>query len=269
MSNTPEYTTDVQNIITASINLERKNASQELLTILIISGLVIDIIVAVISYFLAENSIQPVKDAYESQKIFIANASHEIKTPLAAISANLEAADLKNNQWIKNVEIETEKLTVLNTGLLNLARTDLISTAKPPENANLKQLIQDELKTFLPRTKAKNESIVITKKLADATQKICATDFRELLLILLDNALKYCDQKIDIKLEPHELTIKNDGPLIPEKDLPHLFERFYQADKSSDGVGLGLSIAKSLAERNNWQLSAKISDNFNVFVLKY
>ena len=70
---------------------ERQAAAQDLLVTLLISGLAIEIVVAVISYFLAEEAIKPVREAYTAQKVFIANASHEIKTPLAAITANLEA----------------------------------------------------------------------------------------------------------------------------------------------------------------------------------
>ena len=62
--------------------------------------------------------------------------------------------------------------------------------------------------------------------------------------------------------------VKNDGTLISEKDLAHIFDRFYQADKSAEGVGLGLSIAKTLADRNNWKISAKSTDSETEFVVK-
>ena len=123
-----EFSEDVENFVEKSIAAERQTAARDLLITLIISGVAIEIMVAFISYFLADEAIKPVREAYEAQKVFIANASHEIKTPLAAISANLEAADIKNNRWISNVEKETAKLTILNGELLTLARTDLINT---------------------------------------------------------------------------------------------------------------------------------------------
>ena len=190
----PTYTTDVQNIIINSITSERSKASNELLTTLIIAGISIDILVGIISYFLAEESIKPVKEAYQNQKVFIANASHEIKTPLAAISANLEAADLHNNKWIQNIKSETEKLTTLNGELLNLARIDLVSESQPTKEAILTSLIENELKTVQPRLDAKN--IILSKNLPKITAKINPKDFREIFSILLDNAIKYSEKQV-------------------------------------------------------------------------
>ena len=142
---------EFENTITVSLNKEREAAAKDLLVILIAAGISIDIIVALVSYYLAEESIKPIREAYESQKIFIANASHEIKTPLAAISANLEAADIKNNKWIKNVEQETAKLTNLNNELLALARTDLIKSTTASQEINLQDFVNEQLKTVEPR----------------------------------------------------------------------------------------------------------------------
>ena len=99
--------------------------------------------------------------------------------------------------------------------------------------------------------------------------KINPDDFRQILRILLDNAIKYSDKKIVFALSNDEMTVANDGAEIAEKDLPHVFERFYQADKSTEGVGLGLSIAKSVAMRNGWGLSAKSAKNSTEFILKF
>ena len=90
-----------------------------------------------------------------------------------------------------------------------------------------------------------------------------------MLSILLDNAIKYSDKIIQLRLTNNELMVTNDGTVIAEKDLPHVFERFYQADKSSEGVGLGLSIAKSIAMRNGWGLSVSSDDKMTYFTLKY
>lgn len=263
----PVYTTDVKNIIINSITVERTKTSNDLLIILFISGISIEILVAIISYFLAEESIKPVKEAYESQKIFIANASHEIKTPLAAISANLEAADLHENKWIKNIEFETQKLATLNGELLNLARIDLVSEPSKAQDANLQKIIENELKSAQPRINSKK--LEYSKNLKKIITKISPKDFREIISILLDNAIKYSKKQIEIILSEHEFIIKNDGKLISKSDQEHIFERFYQADKSSEGVGLGLSIAKSLAEHNHWQLCMKTDQNLNIFTLKF
>ena len=259
-----EFSQDVEDFVEMSITVERQTAARDLLITLIISGVAIEIMVAFISYFLAGEAIKPVREAYEAQKVFIANASHEIKTPLAAISANLEAADIKNNRWISNVEKETAKLTILNGELLTLARTDLINTVNL-EEVDLGAATLRELETFEPRL----DGIDFEKDINMGKVKINISDYRQVLGILMDNAIKYCDKKISVALNDRELKIKNDGTMISEKDLAHIFDRFYQADKSAEGVGLGLSIAKALADCNNWKISVKSSDSVAEFAVKF
>ena len=231
---------------------------------LVFSGIAIEITVAIVSYFMAEEAIKPVREAYNAQKIFIANASHEIKTPLAAITANLEAADIHGNRWIRNVERETEKLTMLNSELLTLARTDLV-TERKAEDTNLREVIDTALENLTPRLQNRTlkKKIVLPEK-----TRINRGDFEQILNILMDNAIKYSDSKIILDLNGHKLVVENDGAKISPEALPHVFERFYQADKTSEGVGLGLSIAKSLAERNGWKLSAN-SDKNTSFILEF
>jgi signal transduction histidine kinase len=255
---------EASKLFDAWIQSEREAAARNLLISLIVSGIGIELAVVFISYYLAEEAIKPVREAYESQKVFIANASHEIKTPLAAISANLEAADIKNNHWIDNVAMETEKLTALNLELLTLARTDLVNTVTS-EEVNVKELVEKQLKSFEPRMndiKFKKELNVSDKV------KVNASDFSQLLGILMDNAIKYSNKKITLTLEDHVLKVTNDGATISKDALPHVFDRFYQADKNSEGVGLGLSIAKSLADRNHWNLSVKSNSN-TTFALNF
>lgn len=259
------YTDDFENIIKVTIENEKQAAARDLLIMLIVSGVAIEVIVAFVSYYLAEEAIKPVREAYESQKVFIANASHEIKTPLAAISANLEAADIKGNKWISNVEKETAKLTELNNELLILARTDLVNEARV-EEVDLGKVLNESLKSFESRM----DGIKMTKNLnITGKVKINKNDFLQIFNILMDNAVKYCNKKIRIELDDHNLIISNDGAKIPKKDLEHIFERFYQVDKTADGVGLGLSIAKATAERNGWILSAASEKGLTSFKLNF
>ena len=254
-----------EDTINVTIRRERQAAANDLLLTLIVSGVAIELIVAGVSFYLAEESIKPVREAYEAQKVFIANASHEIKTPLAAITANLEAADIHGNKWLRNVEQETEKLTALNNELLTLARTDLMEKSALDE-VELKKITAEVIESFESRL----SKVDFTSKLsARGKMKLSAADFKQVLSILLDNAIKYSDKKIRLKLTNSELVVANDGTVIAEKDLPHVFERFYQADKSSDGVGLGLSIAKSIAMLNGWELAANSDDKMTYFTLKY
>lgn len=257
------FSDEMQEIFRDSIRDERRAAASQLLITLVCSGILIEVAVALVSYLLAEEAIKPVKEAYEAQKVFIANASHEIKTPLAAISANLEAADVHGNKFIDNVERETEKLTTLNNELLTLARTDIVSETVATE-VNLDEMVEKDLKCFTPRMK----NMEFKSKIMAGKVKINATDFMQIFDILMDNAIKYAEKKIILKLDEHTLTIKNDGAKIKPDEIEHIFERFYQTDKSSEGVGLGLAIAKSVAERNNWKLSAE-SNKMTTFTLEF
>ena len=259
------YPSEVEEFVESRIQAEKQAAAGQLLIILIISGIAIETAVAFVSYYLAEEAIKPVHEAYEAQKIFIANASHEIKTPLAAIAANLEAADIQNNKWIKNVERETEKLSALNGELLTLARTDLV-TEVSEEEVDLAELVQKSVDGMKPRM----SKVKFTEKIKNPGRiKITAADIIQILEILMDNAIKYSDKKISLALDSHELKVENDGKEIHEKDLPHIFERFYQVDKSAEGVGLGLAIAQSLAQRNGWILSAESKNGKTKFILKF
>ena len=255
---------DIENIINSNIRQEKESAAQNLLITLISSGIAIEIVVVLISYFMAEEAIKPVKEAYEAQKVFIANASHEIKTPLAAISANLEAADIHDNKWISNVEAETAKLTKLNNELLGLAKTDLMEGGVIKE-VELKDLVNRVLDGFEPRLSDKK---LVRKFNWDKKVKINPADFEQILSILMDNAVKYSAKKITVELDRNSLKISNDGAKIPADKIAHVFDRFYQVDKSSDGVGLGLSIAKSLADKNHYKLSVK-SDKLTTFLLVF
>ncbi len=256
---------DMEHMVIRSVESERRAAAQNLLINLLLAGVIIEVVVVLASYLLAETAIRPVRDAYDSQKIFIANASHEIKTPLAAISANLEAADIHNNKWISNAEKEVAKLTSLNNELLALARTDLIDDAKEDE-VELDELIKENLKVFEPRL----NKIHLTKKFSTRGKvKLASMDYIQIFNILMDNAVKYCDKEIKLFVDNHKLIIENDGAKISQKNLPHIFERFYQADKSTDGVGLGLSIAKTTADRNKWTLSAESDKKMTRFILTF
>ncbi len=259
------FSNDMERVVRVSIEEEKQAAANDLLRMLIIAGVAIEVVVAVVSYFLAEEAVRPVSEAYEAQKLFIANASHEIKTPLAAISANLEAADIQGNKWIKNIETETEKLTRLNTDLLTLARTDLVATSEE-RVVNVNELVAKVVESFEPRLTKIDFKKSIT--LGNDKVKTHPEDLEQILRILLDNAIKYCDTKIRLKVETHTLSVSNDGAKIAPKDLEHVFERFYQTDKSAEGVGLGLAIAKTLAERNGWKLAAT-SDRVTKFVLNF
>lgn len=260
--------TSFRQIIDDRIRADREASLHSLLLTLLITGLSVETVVAIFSYLFAEQAIRPVKSAYEAQKIFIANASHEIKTPVAAIKANLEAADLsERNHWIKNIELEADKIETLNLALLRLAKTDAYKETLKVEEFSLKKVSQSVLASFKSRLDQKQISLKYT--CPDKKIKLNKQDFKEIFEILLDNAIKYCGQNITIDIDNKKLVITNDGATIPSNKLPHIFDRFYQVDKSASGSGLGLAIAQSLASRNHWALTAASTSKTTTFTLQY
>lgn len=251
------------------IQAEQKHFLNSLLMSLFVAGFCVEVAVAIMSYVLAETAIRPIKEAYDAQKTFVANASHEMKTPIAAIMANLEVADIQDNQWIDNVSQEVEYMNTLNQELLALARAESsISAAKKTENVNLKEFVDEIIAPFLPRMKAKKVKFEFKTQLKTAKVKIVKNDFRQIVTILIDNAIKYCDKKITISLTSKSFLIENDGAVISAENLPRIFDRFYQTNKSAEGVGLGLAIAKTIASREGWKLEVK-SDKVTKFILSF
>ncbi len=259
----PRMNEEVEDFMEDVIREEKDTAARQLLITLTAAGLAIEIVVALVSYYLAEQAIKPIRETYDAQKVFIANASHEIKTPLAAIAANLEAANIKGNKWIKNIERETTKLTNLNNELLTLARADL-TKASEKKMTNVKDLLTKIASEFEPRLKNIDFTYYYN---GSSNTKINAEDLTQILNILMDNAIKYCNRMVKLRVINNEILVINDGATIDDKDLPHIFDRFYQADKSAGGVGLGLSIAKAVAERNHWNLIASSTKNTTTFKL--
>ena len=259
------YSEDAVDYFNDRLQEEREASLKTLLISLIITGVGVEIIVFFVSLYLAELSIKPVKTAYKAQKEFIANASHEIKTPLAVIQANLEAADIQNNHWIDNIAVKTEELAALNNELLTLARIEAGTLEKKLEKVNLKDFIRETVMPLTPQIENKKASLKLrTKDLKKPEQTVNKPALRQLLNILLDNAIKYCDKSIIITIEDSKITVKNDGATIKKDQLEHIFDRFYQTDKTKNGVGLGLAIAKQLAETNGWDLKVD-SNNKNTW----
>lgn len=260
----------VTEYVVKKVNDDRRNNLNSLLFSLVVSGLAIEVIIFLVSLYLASEAIKPVRETYEAQKDFIANASHEIKTPLAAISANLEAADISDNHWIDNAIIKVDELTTLNNELLTLARADSIDQAKNEVEIDLPEFIDDMLAPYEPQIQKKHITLSVGRSgLKKPVIKINEPAFRQILNILIDNAIKYTNQKIVANLTDTSFIIKNDGTIIKSKDIDRIFDRFYQTDKNKAGVGLGLAIAKQVADKNHWRLSASSTDKYTTFTLKF
>lgn len=254
------------------IEAEREESLQTLLVSLIVSGVAVEAIIALLSIYLAEQSIKPVRNAYQAQKDFIANASHEIKTPLAVIQANLEAADIKNNKWLDNAAKKAEDLAELNNQLLDLARSESFAEEIKQSDINLKKLVQGITDAFEPKATEQGKTITYSFSIPDDYRpRLNRKALEQILNIYVDNGIKYAKEVVSINVKKDRISVISDGKLIAKTKLPHLFDRFYQADKTSEGVGLGLAIAKSVAIKNNWKVYAEVDEEqkTNIFTLEF
>jgi len=236
-------------------------------------ALVMLIAIFFISKFFANKAIKPIKESFDRQKQFIADASHELKTPLTVINTNAEvllanSEDTIKNQskWIYYIKSEVERMIKLTNDLLYLAQTDHSDIKLISTDFNLSETIENVILTM--------EAIIFENNMfLDYTIEpniICYGNneqIKQVVMILLDNALKYTNPngKISLSLKKYNnkaiLTISNTGKGIPEEYLNNIFDRFYRLDKSrskkSGGYGLGLSIAKSIIEQHKGKISVK------------
>lgn len=248
------------------IRSDREEGNIRLLATLIAVGVGIEVAVFLVSYVLSKKIIEPVESAYEKQKLFIANASHELKTPLAVIQANVEALDVdkENEKWKNNIENEITHANKLVLDLLQLAKMDAGNIGKnAPEKFNFSEEISKRVEMFSPKFGGKiNLKSSVKKEFFLPKQ-----DILQVLDILLDNATKYGEKKISVVLNENSVAVLNDGAKIPKKDLEKVFDRFYQTDKTKEGSGLGLAIAKAICKQNGWKISATSEKGLTKFLV--
>ncbi len=213
----------------------------------------------IISWFLAGWALGPARKAWEEQNRFVADASHELKTPLTVILANLKILlshpdeTIKSQQrWIQNTQEEASRMQKLVKNLLFLARSEEEPLPQSTSPVNFSDLLWSSLLPF--ESLAFEQGVTLSEDIApDLWVLGDAQQLRQLALILLDNACKYAglEKKVRAVLSSSQdkvcLRVSNTGEPIPQEELPRLFDRFYRTDKSRSrkegGYGLGLSIA--------------------------
>ena len=239
--------------------------------ILIVIAVVAVAVFFVVSLFFSRWALRPVAQAWDQQKQFVADASHDLKTPLTVILANTsivlehpERSVASQSQWLESTQHEAESMQGLVNDLLLLARLDEGTTqAAEFEDVDLSDLLEGELLQF--ESVAFERGIELEANI-DAGLVVRGNPARlsRLASTLLDNACKYAGgRSVDVALHAHghdvALSVHNTGPAIPPEDLPHVFDRFYRADKArtrdESGYGLGLAIALSIAQEHGGELS--------------
>lgn len=245
---------------------ERNSHVTRLGVTLLSVGVILELLIFAVSSIIAEQLVKPVQEAYEQQREFIANASHELKTPIAAIRANFEALDVEEEPWTDNIDLELDKAQNLVRDLLLLARMDGRVEKAPKKRCDLSEIVKKHVKAIEVRLDGKKLKTDIAE---DVVATLVQDDFVQILSILLDNAAKYTKSWVSVELKNNYVKVENDGKEIPAAKMEHIFERFYQVDKTAMGVGLGLSIAKSAADHNDWEIIADSNKKSTSFTLYF
>lgn len=245
-----------------------KALSLRLFWICLFIGLIGILFIFILVFFLSRWMILPVQTAFEKQKQFIADASHELKTPLTIITTNAEvlSASLQNNKWLNHILAQTNRMSTLIRELLELARLDSGRESQDFLEFNMSTAVKNTALSFesMAYEYGKTYEINIMDNILLAGNE---NGIKQLTTILLDNAFKYSDDrgKISISLSQHGdkkiLTIENTGKGIAKEEQTRIFERFYRSDSSrsreSGGYGLGLSIASSIVQTHRGNIQVK------------
>ncbi|MCK5811270.1 MAG: HAMP domain-containing histidine kinase [Clostridiales bacterium] len=232
---------------------------------------------------MTKKAIEPIKKAWEKQKRFVGDASHELRTPISAIKTNMEIVSEDDNKtigehrkWIDNIDQETNRMSELVNKLLFLSRKDSEDNKIFYDVINLAEEIKIILKEF--EIKFKNKNITFESSLANTYIKADKTDIHQLISSLLDNAFKYTESgRVKIKIYEDSfysvLEISDTGIGVSEEEKYKIFERFYRVDRArrsaKKGYGLGLSIVKSIVEEYNGKIELKSKLNKgSTFIIK-
>ncbi len=231
---------------------------------LLVIFLTAELIFLFVAAYLSDKASQPIEESFKKQQDFIANASHELKSPLTIIQANTDiilsqpgSNVYQQQKWLDSTKLEVQRMSNLISNLLFLSKNSDETTVELFSNIDFSDLVLNRVLSF--------ESIAYEQDIdykyyiqPDIYFKGDEEQLEMMVSILIDNAMKYCDLHhgvINIQLEEKKdiitLAVNNNGPIIAKEELKNLFDRFYRVDKSRSreqgGVGLGLSIAKEIA----------------------
>ncbi len=264
-------------VVFADNHLAEEAASQLLLSscILTMIGLMI---MFCISIMISNWLVAPVSKAFELQKQFISDASHELKTPLSVITTNAEVleGEIGENKWLTYIRSEALRMNTLLGELLTLARLDSNGVQNVFSEFDLSKAVEGSALPFestaFESGRAFNSNITEGITFNGSQDKI-----KQLTAILLDNAFKYspADGEISVCLTQvsgkNILTVSNTGDPIPEDEIKNIFDRFYRTDKArsraSGSYGLGLAIAKSIVAAHGGKISVNCADGKVIFTV--
>lgn len=230
-----------------------------------------------LSYFLAGRTLKPIQEMLDEQSRFISDASHELKTPITSLKSafevylrNSKPTLSKSKTLIRESLEETNKLQALTESLLQLAQYEKLNRNKRFSKVAVEKVICESIKRVKP--KANKAGVKIRKDIVSFNLLGNRDSLVNLVTIVLDNAVKYSKKNSIVWISSKKksgkgvIVVKDQGIGISEKDLPHIFDRFYRADPSRskvkrDGYGLGLAIAKEITNQHGGVIRVKSKVN--------
>lgn len=228
------------------------------------------IVIIILIILISRKAVKPAAESYEKQKQFITDANHELKTPLTLIHTNLDImeTEIGANEWLSDIWEETKIMTKLVNRLVSLARMDEDNPKFTKETFSLSEVVLDTVSAFAQHIRNQQKRI-----LTDVPDGINyhgnEAAIRQLISILMDNAVKYCDPegiiRITLRGGKHPIIlVDNSYMAVGNIELDRLFDRFYRADKArtyGGGFGIGLSIAKAIVEKHHGNINASPLDD--------
>ena len=259
-------------------NKEALQNSKQFFIVSIFIFLLSVIVFTIISYYLSRWMIKPSEKAIKNQKIFVANISHDLKTPITIIKANADLIEneVKNKKSIKYIKQETEKLNHLVNEMLTLTRIDNTISKENFKSFNFGDSLFDVVLPF--------ESIAYEKGISFNINIDEVTDYfgdesniQKLAEILIDNAMSYTAKGGIVDVDAYEnskivtLSVTNTGEPISDEKKVEIFDRFYRESKSRESTGnhygLGLSIASTIVKKHNGKISIESKNGKNTFTV--
>lgn len=253
---------------------------------LLIGYFIVIVLLSFSAIIIAERTISPIREAFYKQKELIANASHELKTPLTVINTNLSVLENNKtetiesqNRWINNIIEQTNRMNRLIYQMLDLSKTESLLANETKQPIQLSELIEKLVMEF--EVNAFEKKIHVTSNIEEnIVFNGNMENMIKLFTILIDNAIKYTQENgaIDLSLTHKknkiEFTIQNTGKGIEKENLGKVFQRFYKQDESynqdsNHSFGLGLAIAKAIVDQLNGTITVTSEVNVHTtFVVK-
>ena len=234
-------------------------------------------VIAVVSFLISASIVKPVEEAFNKQKQFISDASHELKTPIAVISANSDILqeDIGDNKWLGYIRSETDRMSRLINSLLTLTRLEMSSDKSNMHKLDICNAIMEVTMPF--ESVAFEKGVTLFCDLLDEEIMVNGNEeqLKQVVAILTDNAIKHCYEGGTVNVDARRvknkciISVSNQGEPIPFEIRDKIFERFFRADESrsreENRYGLGLAIAKQIVENHHGSISVKCDDGTTTF----